>query len=639
MMKLGIYEMERSLNLKQSSVIVSILASLWLLNHPYTGIWHDSILYTFMALNKLHPDVFAGDLFLKFGSQDNYTIFSSIYAAFIKFFGVYKSALMLTVCGQLLWVIAAVTLFRTFLKGKDLWIALAILFFVPGYYGSFNCFRYAEPFLTPRIFSEALCILSMASIFKKRYILSAVLFLVSFFLHPLITLYAGFIVYVYFVLVNPRVLLLSPIFIIAIILLGLFKIAPFSGILRVMTPEWYQIFKARFDFMFTTLWPLKDWAKIFFSLSIVASAYTVSEGVMRRLFLSSIIVACCGLLLNIIGGEILRNEFIMQLQAWRCLWIVQFISALGAAVLIINFLKLSDNRFLLCAFFALAWYSLSLGLISFAITLLFLYLSISAKRGDLPPLQIKHPMIFLVLIIYIIIPDIVPFIKMIIKSDFNATLLSQLADQALFNLFLPLVLSLAIFFFYYHWETKPSLKLVFLSFALLICSLAAWNRQSPWSKMLETSKESTAFLRDILPEKSTILWDCSPEIAWIGAGRKGYLSSYQGASVQLYPEAAFEFAKRVNIILPLLKEDPLKLKYGYRSEWQIDNKKFEANYSNVCKDADELDYIISTVNVSGKPIAHWHSPEPIVEIDFLDDDTFKETKYQDFYLYDCHRYK
>ncbi len=50
--------MEKSLTLKQSAVVVSILASLWLLKHPYNGIWHDGILYTFLALNKLTPESF-----------------------------------------------------------------------------------------------------------------------------------------------------------------------------------------------------------------------------------------------------------------------------------------------------------------------------------------------------------------------------------------------------------------------------------------------------------------------------------------------------------------------------------------------------------------------------------------------------
>ena len=635
--------MEKSLNLRQSFVIFSILASLWLLKHPYNGIWHDGVIYTFMAMKDLYPDAFASDLFLKFGSQDSYTIFPQIYAGLIKYFGIYKSALMVTVVGQLLWIFAAVSLFRTFLKGKELCISLAIVFFMRSYYWGFDLFQYSEAFVTPRIFSEALCILGITCILKGRHITSAVLFLVSFLIHPLMTMGAGFIVYIYLALAYPRVLFSAPILVAAIFLLGIFKIEPFAGIFRVISPEWHQIIKERFHYLFSVQWPLKYWAELFFTISIIAAACLFSKGVMRRLFLSAIIGACCGMLVNIIGGEFLRNEFIMQIQAWRCLWFLQFISALSAAVLIINFLMLRENRLLLCSFFVLTWYCLSLDIVSFGITLIFLYLSLRASRNDLPPVKIIRPIVFLIMVIIIIIniilPDIITMGRILLKNDFNITLFSQFAEHALFNLFLPLVLLPVIFFFYYHWGQKPSLKIVFLSFAVLIFALAVWDRQSPWSMMLERNEDDTAFFRDILPQDTTILWDGSSEIPWLGARRPSYISAQQGCGAIYNQKTALEYARRVNIVLPLMDEKTLESKkIGYRMYRWLDKKKFTANYSGVCRDAEELDYIVSTVNVPGRSIARWHSAVPIVKTRILEDGTFEEIRDQDFYLYNCGAY-
>jgi len=53
----------------------------WALSHSYRGIFHDAGLYTLQALARLHPDSLPEDVFLKFGSQDGFTIFSPIYAA------------------------------------------------------------------------------------------------------------------------------------------------------------------------------------------------------------------------------------------------------------------------------------------------------------------------------------------------------------------------------------------------------------------------------------------------------------------------------------------------------------------------------------------------------------------------------
>ena len=391
------------------------------------------------------------------------------------------------------------------------------------YYGGCNIFQYAEPFMSPRIFSEALCILGVAALFKGRHIIFAALFLVSFFTHPLMTLWAGFIVYIYLALTYPRVLFSAPILVGAVFSLGLFKIEPFAGLFRVISPEWEHIIKERLCPHFPTQWALENWSNAFFTISITAAACLFSKGVMRRLFLSSIIGAVCGILVNIIGGELFRIEFIMQIQAWRCLWFLQFISALGSALLIINFLELRENKLLLCSFLVLTWYSLSLGVISFGITLIFLYLSVRASRDDLPPVKMLRPisllMIIIIIVINIAIPIIIPMIRILIKNDFNITLLSPLLNYTLFNFFLPLVLSLVIFFFYYHWGKKPSLKIVFLSLAVLVFSLSVWDRQSEWSRMLETNQDETAFFRNILPQDATILWDFECHTPWLGARR------------------------------------------------------------------------------------------------------------------------
>jgi len=638
--------MDKSFNLKQNFVIFSILASLWLLKHPYSGIWHDGIIYTFMALKDLYPDVFANDLFIKFGSQDSYTIFPQIYAVLIKSFGIYKSALILTVSGQLLWVFAAVTLFRTFLKGKELYISLAILFFMKSYYWGFNTFQYAEPFVNPRIFSEAFCILGITCILKKKHFTSAVLFIVSFLIHPLMTLGAGLIVYVYLVLAYPRVLFSAPILVAAILLLGLFKIEPFTGVLRVISPEWHQIIKERFHYLFSIQWPLKDWAELFFTVSVTAAACLFSKGVMRRLFLSSIIGACCGMLVNIIGGELFKNEFITQIQAWRCLWFLQFISALGAAMLIINFLELAnwENRLLLCSFLVLAWYSISLGVISFGITLIFLYLCVRASGNDLSPIKLLRPIAFLIIVIIIIInitlPDMISLIRILIKNDFNIEFLSKLSELASLNLFIPLVLSLVIFFFYYNWEKSPSFKIIFLSFAVLAISLTVWDRQSSWSKMIERNEDNTAFFRYVLPHDATILWDGSSEIPWFGARRPSYISAQQGCGAIYNQKTAFEYAKRVNIVFPLMDESALESrKIGYRLYSWFDKNKFKSKYLGVCRAAEGLDYIVSSVNIPGKSIAHWRSAVPIARTRILEDGRFEVSRDQDFYLYDCRGFK
>jgi hypothetical protein len=72
--------------------------------------------------------------------------------------------------------------------------------------------------------------------------------------------------------------------------------------------------------------------------------------------------------------------------------------------------------------------------------------------------------------------------------------------------------------------------------------------------------------------------------------------------------------------------------------WRIDETKFKSNYTIVCRNAGELDYIVSTENVPGRSIAHWRSTVPIVKTRNSEDGTFEVIRDQDFYLYDCRKY-
>ena len=63
--------------------LASLSIAFWILIHPYRGLEHDSVLYTVLALARLHPAALGHDLFVRYGAQDHYTIFSPMFAAAI----------------------------------------------------------------------------------------------------------------------------------------------------------------------------------------------------------------------------------------------------------------------------------------------------------------------------------------------------------------------------------------------------------------------------------------------------------------------------------------------------------------------------------------------------------------------------
>src|SRR5712664_4305588 len=71
-----------------------MLVTLWLLMHGYHGLTGDGQIYAFQALARLYPQ-FAADLYLQNTSQDQFTLFSPLYAWCIGLLGLENAARLL----------------------------------------------------------------------------------------------------------------------------------------------------------------------------------------------------------------------------------------------------------------------------------------------------------------------------------------------------------------------------------------------------------------------------------------------------------------------------------------------------------------------------------------------------------------
>jgi len=95
---------------ENSIIIISIfltLISIWILSHPYKGIVHDSKLYTLQAMSHIKPEIFKHDLFLRFDSQENYSVFSYPYAFIIRLTNPITANIILFILGHILWFVSA----------------------------------------------------------------------------------------------------------------------------------------------------------------------------------------------------------------------------------------------------------------------------------------------------------------------------------------------------------------------------------------------------------------------------------------------------------------------------------------------------------------------------------------------------
>ena len=114
--------------------------TLWLALHGYHGIRGDGQIYAFQAFARLHTQL-ATDLYLQNTSQDQFTLFSPLYAWCIELLGLENAARVLALLFTL-WLLAAVWNFVRAVAHRDAaWLAVAFLVMVAGEYGAAGVFR------------------------------------------------------------------------------------------------------------------------------------------------------------------------------------------------------------------------------------------------------------------------------------------------------------------------------------------------------------------------------------------------------------------------------------------------------------------------------------------------------------------
>lgn len=101
-------------------VLFLVALALNALAQPYAGLIHDARLYSVQTRNRLSGGVFADDLFLRYGSQDQYSLFSTVATPLVSVLGLEWSFFLLYLAGNsfLLW--AYLRLLRTLLDDPAL---------------------------------------------------------------------------------------------------------------------------------------------------------------------------------------------------------------------------------------------------------------------------------------------------------------------------------------------------------------------------------------------------------------------------------------------------------------------------------------------------------------------------------------
>jgi hypothetical protein len=597
----------------QSKIATAALALMalatWLLLRGYHGLLGDAQLYAFQALARIYPHL-ATDLYLQNTSQDQFTIFSPLYARFIEALGLEHAARALTLAFTLWFLAAAWSIARALTSRDGAWLALIFLLIVAGSYGGSGVFQFSEGFLTARLPAEALIATSLACYFRGLKVFAITVAIVTLFVHPLIALPGLLLLICLSIPIRVSVVGAIVCALGALLMSGATtRFAWLSNLFPVMDLAWLSVVQERSQFLFLQLWSFRDWelnARPFFYLTF--AAMVLEDARIRRLCVAAGIVGITGLAVSFIAGGLGPVAILVQGQAWRWIWIATFVSALLVPAIVLQIWP-DEKCGLPCALLLVAGLTfpaidgtacVSLGLVLWLM------------KSYLP----VHAGLSLRWIAWVLLATILGWIGVRDWSTVASAMHTSGVTAPIRDLFgLQFLVTLAAALV---WWCVRSGRTVWtptlVSAALLSLSIFMLPSAFKQSRTLASAADIAEFAdwEAAIPPTSTVLVTPPRDVGtfvWFTLQRPNYLALDQSAGVVFSRPTAFEVQRRSEILLPLM--DPnwkimTRLRAGAADKRKLDvptRPLTAAALKEVCTDS-QFGFVISNQDIGFDPVPH-----------------------------------
>lgn len=304
-----------------------LLLAAWLLLHLYRGVSLDAVVYGMQGLSHWRPDLYAHDIYLRYGSQDRFTLFGPIYGGLIGVMGFEHAALCLWLLAQGLLLTAAWTLARRLMPSAHALLALGLFIALELPYGPRGMFYVLEDVTTPRLFAEGLVLFALRAMAEDRAARAAVLLAAALLLHPLMAI-GGCALWLWQRLLAPRPKFALITLLVLFTALIVSSFTPLGQLLR-MDDAWWQAMTGNNPYLLASNWLPTDWARTLTPLVTLSVGWVaLPDGIARRLCAAALATAVGGLLLTLIGADGLHYALLVQAQPWRWQWLAAALATL-----------------------------------------------------------------------------------------------------------------------------------------------------------------------------------------------------------------------------------------------------------------------------------------------------------------------
>ena len=585
--------------------------ALWCLTHRYRGLVGDAELYAVQALSRTNAGL-ARDVFLSDASQDHYTIFSPIYAFFIKQLGLQEAAISLLVFFKVCFYVSAWTFSRKLFDARTALLTIALLIVVPIEYGAFHVFRVAEDMLTARSMAEALAMMGLCLHVYDRKNLGLALATAALSIHALMAL--PMVLLLLSLRVGTRASLLAALAATAAVLCmaSAAAMAPqwTPGLLRVMDSDWLDMVRERSLFLFLQLWRLSDWesnARPFVSLAL--GLLVIRDARVRALCAGAMVVGAAGLAIAFIAGFVGPSAVLLQGQAWRWTWVTGLTSVLMLAPTALQVWR-SEHCGLLCASLLLVGWLVSAldGVYCIAAALCLYYGRKHIAAGAEPYLRAAAVLIGVLVFARIIGSGWAALSSSPAQAETESRTL--LIAHTLLGLE---CLPVALAFLVGSWALRSRSMALSGSLALVLATAAAWAGpralENPLAEGTVAQIEEFSDWRDAIPPGDNVFIVpryYTAGFAWFTLQRPSYLTVDQSSGVIFSRATAVEIRRRSEVLLPMEEPDWRLLSRRATHAGKFDAAALPLTHDRlvrICADP-ELNFVVAKENVGFRPLRH-----------------------------------
>jgi hypothetical protein len=612
----------------RSSALTVTLVVLWLLTHRYLGLDGDAKLYAFQALARIHPSL-GTDVFLQFGSQDRFTIFSPLYARCVQLFGLQSAEMFLAIVCKVWFFAAAWALARAISNYRIAFLATAALIVVVGRYGAYSIFQYSEDWLTARSLAEALVITAFALYFHNFRIAGLLIAVCALCVHPLMALPGMLLLMCLLAPSRTSVLVAAAGVLASLTIAAAALLLPSAAhIFTVMDTEWLEVVRERSIHLFPHLWRVDDWklnGRPFIALTI--SALATNDVRVRKSCHAAMIVGTTGLAVAVIAGLVGPVAILLQGQAWRWVWVTTFTAILLLVPTAVRVWRDEQCGPICAVLLMCGWIFTAVDGVLCTAVALGLWLIRNRIPSDLTRyLRWGAVALGAVVIAWTIANCWNIALSRQVVSGRDPFLITQIRGLMSQDAFAVLLAGSLI-----TWIGRSKSAAPLAVFGLSVATACAFVAPGTFKNVLTIGSmtrnvEFSDWQGDIPPGSNVFVAPSplSASFAWFILGRPDYLSADQSSGVVFSRPTALEVRRRAALVLPI-----------WDTNWQLKWRRSAVHGSAaaessssprpltkqsliaVCRDP-KLDFVVAKENVGFNPARHAHTGP-----------------WQDWQLYDC----